>query len=48
MKKLLKNKQRGFIELIIVIVIALLLMNYYGLTFRGIFEWFKGLFLSVW
>ena len=44
----LKNQESGFIYIIIVIVVALLLMRYMGITFTGTFEWFKSLFYSVW
>lgn len=44
----MKNKQEGFIELIIVVIIALILMRYYGITFTGVWYWLKDLFLSVW
>ena len=54
----IKSKNSGFLQLIIVIIIALLLMNYFHLTFTGIlnyfhlswdgiFNWFKNLFNSV-
>lgn len=45
--KNLKNQQGGFIELIIVLIIVMLLMNYLGLTFSGIFNWIQELFYSV-
>ncbi|OGI95004.1 hypothetical protein A2917_01320 [Candidatus Nomurabacteria bacterium RIFCSPLOWO2_01_FULL_42_17] len=58
MKNNLKNQNRGFLQLIIIIVIALLLMRYFGitisgildyfhLTWAGILNWFKDLFNSV-
>ena len=34
------KKEQGFIQLIIIIVIALLLMKYFGLTFSGILDYF--------
>ncbi|OGI60182.1 hypothetical protein A2641_03840 [Candidatus Nomurabacteria bacterium RIFCSPHIGHO2_01_FULL_37_25] len=34
------NKEKGFIELIIIIIIALLLMKYFGLTITGILNYF--------
>ncbi len=43
-----KNQQGGFLELIVVIVIVLLVMKYYGLTFTGIWNWLQNLFWSVW
>lgn len=45
--KKLKNNQGGFVYIIIVIVGALLLMRYMGVTFTGIYNWFRDLFLSV-
>jgi hypothetical protein len=44
----IKNKQGGFLELIIVIIIGLLLMQYYGITFTSIFDWLSNLVQSVW
>ena len=35
------NKQSGFIETIIIIVIALLLMKYFGITVSMVIGWFK-------
>ncbi|MBP6866589.1 MAG: hypothetical protein KBC12_03560 [Candidatus Pacebacteria bacterium] len=48
MSKNLKNKQGGFLEVIISIVIFLLIMRYYGLTFTGVWAWIENLFWSVW
>jgi len=49
MKKLnLKNKQSGFLNIIIAIVIIFLIMRYFGLTITGMFEWVKNLFYSIW
>ncbi|MES3031919.1 MAG: hypothetical protein V4699_01605 [Patescibacteria group bacterium] len=36
----IKNREGGFIKLIIVVVVALLLMKYFGLTISGILEYF--------
>jgi hypothetical protein len=54
MKNIFKNKedgplskQGGFIELIILIVIALLLMKYLGITVSGVINWFMSFFRSV-
>ena len=41
------GKKAGFIELIIIIVIALLLMKYFGVTVSGVILWFKTFFASV-
>lgn len=35
-----KNKEGGFLKLIIIIVIALLLMKYFGITISGILAYF--------
>jgi hypothetical protein len=48
MKNNLKNQQGGFLELIVVLIITFLIMRYYGITFTGIFNWLRDLFLSVW
>jgi hypothetical protein len=64
MKNIIKNparlggEQSGFLQIIILIIIALLLMNYFHLTVSGvlayfhtsisdIFNWFKSLFQNV-
>ncbi len=43
----MKNKQSGLIELIILIIIALLLMKYFGITISGVIDWFKSFFGTV-
>lgn len=54
----IKNKKSGFLQLIIIIIVALLLLRYFGLTISGILayfnlsvsgiiNWFKDLFGSV-
>jgi len=58
MKDIFKNKEGGFLQLIILIIITLLVMQYFGLTITGILQyfnlslegilnWFKDLFNSV-
>ena len=42
-----KNKEGGFIELIILIIIALLIMKYFGITISGVVDWFEAFFRSV-
>ncbi len=42
-----KNQQGGFIETVVLIVIVLLVMKYYGVTLTGIYYWLKDLFLSI-
>ncbi|HEV7701827.1 MAG TPA: hypothetical protein VGO63_00045 [Candidatus Paceibacterota bacterium] len=37
----IKNKEGGFVELIIVIIIALLLMKYFGITVSTVLGWLK-------
>ena len=44
---LMKQKQGGFIELIILIIIALILMKYLGITVTGVVNWFLSFFRSV-
>lgn len=46
-KKLISNNQDGFIETIILIVIALLLMRYFDITLTSIYYWLKDLVYSV-
>lgn len=41
MKNITKNKEGGFIQLIIIIIIALLLMRYFNLTITGILNYFQ-------
>jgi hypothetical protein len=47
MQKEIKKSDGGFIEVIILIIIALLLMKYFGITISGAFNWFVSLFRSV-
>ncbi len=47
MKEKINNKEGGFIELIIVIIIALLVMRYFGLTVTGVINWFVTSLRSV-
>ncbi len=46
--KNLQNKQGGFLDIIISIVIIFLIMRYFGLTITGIFDWLRELFYSIW
>ncbi len=52
------NKQSGFVELLVIVIIALVLMQhygmtvssllgYFGLTISGVIHWFTDLFRSV-
>lgn len=43
----MKNNKKGFIELIILIIIALFLMKYLGITISGIINWFLTTFHNV-
>ena len=47
MKNQIKNKEGGFIEIIIIVIIALLIMKYNGMTISGVIVWFKSFFASV-
>ncbi len=48
MKNILKNnKEGGFLKLIIIIIIALLIMKYFGITLSEIFDKFLAFFRSV-
>jgi hypothetical protein len=35
------NKQNGFVEMIVIIIIALLLMKYFGITVSTVVAWGK-------
>ena len=43
----MKNKNKGFLQIILVIIIALLIMKYFGITVSGIYNWFMSFFGSV-
>jgi hypothetical protein len=43
----MKKKSKGFIELLVVIIVALLLMRYLGITVSGVINWFTAFFRSV-
>ncbi|MFA6353849.1 MAG: hypothetical protein WCW93_02870 [Candidatus Paceibacterota bacterium] len=47
MKNKIKNKKGGFLEIIILVIIALLLMKYFGITISGLWHWFSSFFSSV-
>ena len=47
MENKIRNKKGGFIELIILIIVALLLMKYFGITISGAINWFVSLFRTV-
>ena len=46
-KSMPADRQGGFIELIIIIIVALLIMKYYGITISGVFDWFISFFHNV-
>ena len=43
----IKNRQSGFLEIIVVVVIALLIMKYMGVTVSGVINWFTTFFRDV-
>jgi hypothetical protein len=45
--KIKNKKQGGLIEIIIVIIIALFLMKYFGITISGVINWFESFFRGV-
>ncbi len=42
-----ENKKGGFLQIIIFIIIALLIMKYFGITISGVVHWFSSFFGSV-
>ncbi|MFA6257470.1 MAG: hypothetical protein WC671_00460 [Candidatus Paceibacterota bacterium] len=47
MKNEIKNKQSGFLQIIILIVLALLLMRYFNLTITGILSYFNLTWIEI-
>ena len=47
MKRGVDNKQGGFIQIIIFIVIALIIMKFMGVTISDVVNWFKTFFADV-
>jgi hypothetical protein len=47
MNNKIKNTKGGFLEIIILVIIALLLMKYFGITVSGVIYWFQSFFASV-
>jgi len=43
----MKNKQGGFIDIIISILILLLIMKLFGVTISDVINWFRTTFASV-
>ncbi len=46
-KNRIKSNKEGFVQLIILVIVALLLMKYFGFTISGTIDWFKNFFSSV-
>ena len=42
-----ETQNGGFLQIIVVIIIALLVMKYYGVTISEVVIWFKTFFASV-
>ena len=47
MRNNIENKQGGFLQLIIFIIIVLVCMKYFHLTLTDIINWIKALFNSI-
>ncbi len=43
----IKNNEGGFLQIIILVIIALLIMKYLGITVSGLVHWFISFFSSV-
>lgn len=43
----MKNQSGGFLQIIIIVIIALLILKYLGLTISGVWNWFTSFFASV-
>jgi hypothetical protein len=43
----IKNKRGGFLQIIIFIIVALLIMKFLGVTVSEVVDWFKSFFGSV-
>jgi len=41
------NKKGGFVQIILLILIALFIMKYYGVTISGVVNWFTTTFQDV-
>lgn len=41
------NNKGGFLQIILIIIIALLIMKYFGITISGVYNWFMSFFGSV-
>lgn len=47
MENKIKNEKAGFLQIIIIIVIALIVMKYFDITISGVVHWFTSFFSSV-
>lgn len=45
--KMNNNREGGFLELIVLIIVAVFLMNYFGLTISGILAYFGTSFSEI-
>lgn len=45
--KNIKNEQGGFLQLILLVVVVLFLMKYFGVSFSDVYNWLKDLLDSV-
>ena len=43
----IKNKQGGFLQIILIIIITLIVMKYLGITVSGVLNWLANLIRSV-
>ena len=41
------GKENGFLKIIILIIIALLIMKYFGITISGVINWFSSIISVV-
>lgn len=41
MNNIRKNKNAGFVEIIVIVIVALLLMKYFGATVSTVLNWIK-------
>ncbi len=47
MNQNLKNQEEGFLKTIILVIIALFILKYYGITISDAISWVRNLFESV-
>ena len=46
-EKIKNNNNRGFLQIIVLIVVALLIMKYFNITISGVVQWFTSFFSGV-